>query len=528
MTKFTHYEAYKKLSALSKSPFDLTKQGNLTPKRMTDFIGATLGYKLLFGTERVDEQVMTLLSELVVESSALDKMEKMQGGEVMNAIAGFPSENRRVLHTATRDFFDSPNARKEAKDAASLAKAETDKLKHFLDEINQSGSFTDLVMVGIGGSDLGPRANFIALQHLMKPRRQVHFISNVDPDDAASVMKGLDLSKTLVVVVSKSGTTLETATNEAFVKSYFIKEGLKPEKHFIAVTGEKSPMDNPEKYLKSFYIWDWIGGRYSSTSMVGGVMLGFAFGFEIYWEFLKGASAMDKAALNPNLKENLPLLSAVLGIWNRNFLGYGTLAVIPYSQALLRYPAHLQQVDMESNGKRIDQKGEVLDYQTGPVIWGEPGTNSQHSFFQLLHQGTGIVPIEFIGYKKSQLEEDLEFQGTTSQEKLLSNLFAQALALAAGMKDENPNKVFLGNRPSHIILGEKLTPFSLGALLSLFENKIAFQGFIWGINSFDQEGVQLGKILANKIIGRFGFKKGKGEDVPFPLADAIIQQLDQF
>jgi glucose-6-phosphate isomerase len=526
MSKFTEFKAYKKLVALAKSPFDLTKEKNLTAERIETYCYTSCGYKLLFGTERLDDEVIKTLNDLALESSALEKMAKMQSGEILNVIEGYESENRAVLHTATRDFFEHPQKSQKAAEAAKMAKAETQKLKQFIQEIDKEGHFTDLVMVGIGGSDLGPRANYLALQKFCKPNRRIHFISNVDPDDAALVMKGLDLNKTLVVVVSKSGTTLETSTNEELVKSHFTKKGLKQEKHFIAVTGQGSPMDNPQKYLKSFYIWDWIGGRYSSTSMVGGVMLSFAYGFDVYWEFLKGANAMDKTALNKNLKENLPLMTALLGIWNRNFLGYSTLAIIPYSQALLRYPAHLQQADMESNGKRIDKKGNPVDFSTGPVIWGEPGTNSQHSFFQLIHQGTDVIPIEFVGYKESQFKEDIEYKGTTSQEKLLANLFAQAIALATGKKDENPNKAFPGNRPSHILLGKQLNPFSLGALLSLFENKIAFQGFIWGINSFDQEGVQLGKLLANRILNRFAFKNDKEADQPFPVADAIIKQLD--
>jgi glucose-6-phosphate isomerase len=471
--------------------------------------------------------VLTALETLAKEAGALDKMKRMQSGEIMNSIEGFPSENRPALHTAVRDFFENPNMSKQAAESAALAKKEIDKLKAFLEEIDKKGSFTDMVLVGIGGSDLGPRANYLALQNLAKHKRRVHFISNVDPDDAALVLDGIELEKCLVAVVSKSGTTLETATNEELVKERFRKEGLKPQEHFIAVTGKDSPMDNPKEYLKSFYIWDWIGGRYSSTSMVGGVMLAFAFGFDVFWEFLKGAHAMDKAALKENIKENLPLLGALLGIWNRNFLKYPTLAVIPYSQGLVRYPAHIQQLDMESNGKRIDRKGKPVNYSTGPVIWGEPGTNSQHSFFQLIHQGTDVVPVEFIGFRESQFGKDLAYKGTTSQQKLLANLFAQSLALATGKNDDNPNKVFTGNRPSHILLSKNLNPYSLGALLSYFENKVAFQGFIWGINSFDQEGVQLGKVLANRILERFSDKNGKAAGQPFPLGDALIEQLDE-
>jgi glucose-6-phosphate isomerase len=278
--------------------------------------------------------------------------------------------------------------------------------------------------------------------------------------------------------------------------------------------------------LESFYIWDWIGGRYSSTSMVGGVLLAFAFGFDVYYEFLKGANAMDKAALNKDVDHNIPLLGALLAVWNRNFLGYQTLALIPYCRALRRFPAHIQQVAMESNGKHIDRAGNRVSFETGEIIWGEPGTNAQHSFYQLIHQGTSIIPLEFVGFRESQYEDDVLFHETTSQEKLLGNMFAQAIGLATGQRSDNPNKEFDGNRPSHILLGKKLTPFALGALLAYYEHKVAFQGFIWGINSFDQEGVQLGKVLANKIIDRFGALKGRKEAPEYPLGDAFLKHLD--
>lgn len=522
-TGFLYYPSFKKLKELAQHPFDLTKEGNLTPQRLSHFTAESAGYRLLYGTERVTDDVMQSLFSLAQEAGVLRKMEQMQSGAILNFIKDYPSENRSVLHTATRDFFENPNPSKDAVAATKLAKKEIDKLKSFIAEIDKSNQFTDLVTIGIGGSDLGPRAHYVALQQLLKKGRNVHFISNIDPDDAVMALKGLDLSKTLVIIVSKTGTTLETQANEEFVREYFVKAGLKPEKHFISVTSQGSPMDDHQRYLESFYIWDWIGGRYSTTSMVGGVMLSFAFGFDVYWEFLKGANSMDKAALNPTLDKNIPLLGALLSVWNRNFLHYPTLALIPYSQALSRYSAHIQQVEMESNGKHIDQNGQQVEFATGPVIWGEPGTNAQHSFYQLIHQGTDIIPLEFIGYKLSQAGQDNRLNGTTLQQKLLSNLFAQAIALAVGQKSVNPNQQFQGNRPSHILLGKQLTPFALGALLGYFEHKVAFEGFIWGINSFDQEGVQLGKVLAKKLIDRFADPKNSSA---YPLGDALIKQLD--
>lgn len=523
---FDHYPATSKLKELAKHPCDLTNPQILTPQRLRKCTAESCGIKMLYGTERVTDEVMRFLLELSHEAHAIQQMERMQAGEVINKIEGFPSENRKVMHTAVRDFFENPNRAPAAVESTQEAKVEIEKLQRFLLKIDKEKRFTDMIMIGIGGSDLGPKAHYIALQHLRKHGRSVQFISNVDPDDAAAVLKNMDLSTTLVVCVSKSGTTLETLTNEEIVRSHYRKASLKPEEYFISVTGKGSPMDDPKKYLESFYIWDWIGGRYSTTSMVGGVMLSFAFGFEVFWELLRGANAMDKAALHTDIDHNLPLLGALLGIWNRNFLDYPTVAVIPYSQALLRFPAHIQQLDMESNGKQIDRHGNRVDFQTGPIIWGEPGTNAQHSFFQLIHQGTATIPLEFVGFKESQYNDDLLYKGTYSQEKLLANLFAQAIALAAGQKDtENPNKNFPGNRPSHILLARKLTPSILGSILAYFEHKVAFEGFIWGINSFDQEGVQLGKVLANKIIAQFAAKRG-GKPSDFALGDIMIKQLE--
>jgi len=233
---------------------------------------------------------------------------------------------------------------------------------------------------------------------------------------------------------------------------------------------------------------------------VGAVMLGFALGYDALVEILRGANEMDRKSEEKDIKKNPALLLALLGIWNHNFLGHETVAVLPYSQALLRFPAHLQQCDMESNGKSVTRNGEKVCCSTGPIVWGEPGTNGQHAFYQLLHQGTAIVPAEFIGFRQSQHKIDLDIKSTTSQQKLVANLLAQALALATGQKNENPNRFFAGNRPSSILLADKLDPHTMGGLLALYEAKIVMQGFIWNINSFDQEGVQLGKVLANRLL----------------------------
>jgi len=328
------------------------------------------------------------------------------------------------------------------------------------------------------------------------------FISNVDPDDAAAQLQGCDPETTLFVLVSKSGTTQETLANEQFAIQFmerFEIAGLYPRKHIVAVTSETSPLAKSSEYLDAFFIDDYIGGRYSSTSPVGGVVLSLAYGPEIFEEILSGAHEADSAATRP-FGENAALIDAAIGVYERNILGYPTTAVLPYSNALQRFPAHLQQLDMESNGKRVNRRGEALPYSSGPIVFGEPGTNGQHSFYQLLHQGTDIVPLQFIGFRETQRYEDVEVEGSSSRTKLNANLAAQIGAFALGSHNDNANQHFPGNRPSSLLYGEELTPRALGALLAHYENKIMFQGFLWNINSFDQEGVQLGKRLTKEIL----------------------------
>ncbi|MBR7064812.1 MAG: glucose-6-phosphate isomerase, partial [Treponema sp.] len=370
---------------------------------------------------------------------------------------------------------------------------------------NEKGqTFTTVCQIGIGGSDLGPRALYIALENWAQKnnchKMKAHFISNVDPDDAASVVSSLDISRTIFILVSKSGTTLETLTNQKFVESFIKKAGYSPSKHMIAVTSETSPLANSPDFLASFFMDDFIGGRYSSTSAVGGAVLSLAFGANVFEQILKGAGEADKNAMQKDITKNAPLLDALIGVYERNVQGYESTAILPYSQSLARFPAHLQQLDMESNGKSVNRFSKKISYKTGPVIFGEPGTNGQHSFYQLLHQGTNIIPLQFIAFKENQTGNDITVQNSTSQTKLNANVSAQIVAFACGKDDKNANKFFQGNRPSSIIYGKKLTPETLGALLSHYENKVMFQGFLWNINSFDQEGVQLGKILATSVL----------------------------
>ncbi len=507
--------AFATLQALSHQVPDLTDPALLTPDRLQSLRSHSAGFDLFYATQRVDESILAALQALADQGGVIEQFLAMKKGAVMNRIEGWPSENRQVLHTACRDVFGAPHA----PEATGQTEAELKKLADFLDDLdqgrltNEQGQpFTDMIQVGIGGSDLGPRALYLALAAYSRQGRQIHFIANVDPDDGLAVLKGLDLSRTLVNVVSKSGTTLETLTNEELVKAAFIQAGLDPARHFLAVTGQGSPMDDPAKYLRSFYIYDYIGGRYSATSMVGGVMLGFALGAENFREILHGARDMDRAAEERESRRNVPLLLALLGIWNRNFLHRETLAILPYSQGLCRFTAHLQQCDMESNGKSCNRQGKPLFYQTGPVVWGEPGTNGQHAFYQLMHQGTAVIPAEFIGFRANQYDGDILVKKTTSQEKLTANLLAQSLALALGRQHDNPNRFFAGNRPNSLLMADRLTPYSMGALLALYEAKIVFQGFLWNINSFDQEGVQLGKILASRLLDHMA---GQQEDAQY-------------
>ena len=501
---FSELTAVGKLQEYAGAPCDLTEPDLLSSRRFSRYHLSSCGFDLLYATQRLDDRVLTGLQELADEAGLIEKFLAMKQGAVMNRIEGFPSEERQVLHTSSRDVF---RENSDHPPSAHQAKKQLARLRTFLEDlqsgriVNQSGeSFTTMIQVGIGGSDLGPRALCLALAAYGRTDHRVDFISNVDPDDAARVLAGVDLSRTLVNVVSKSGTTLETVTNERLVRDAFARDGLDPARHILAVTGKGSPMDDPARYLTTFHMYDYIGGRYSVTSMVGMVTLGFLLGYDRALEILSGAHAMDRAAEEKDIRKNMPLLMAMIGIWNHNFLGFPTIAILPYSQALVRFPAHLQQCDMESNGKSVTRLGGLVRWQTGPVVWGEPGTNGQHAFYQLLHQGTEIVPADFIGFRRCQHGRDFTVKGTTSQQKLVANMLAQSLALARGKSHDNPNKYFPGNRPSSILLADQLTPYTMGALLALYEHRIVFQGLCWNINSFDQEGVQLGKALANRLL----------------------------
>lgn len=472
-------------------------------KRYTTPMAEGLSYN--YAAKEIDDTILEQLAALAEEAQLVDKFEALYNGERINT-----GENRMVLHHLARrqlgeDVVENGVNKRDFYAGVQAKAAEFANKVHAGEITNAAGeTFTTVVQIGIGGSDLGPRALYLALENWAKTnnslKMEAKFISNVDPDDAAAVLNSIDVSRSLFIVVSKSGTTLETLTNEAFVKDALTKAGLDPSNHMLAVTSETSPLAQGDDYLDAFFMDDYIGGRFSSSSAVGGVVLSLAFGPEVFADILNGAAEEDKLATNKDLLQNPDMLDALIGVYERNVQGYPATAVLPYSQALNRFPAHLQQLDMESNGKSVNRFGEYVDYVTGPTIFGEPGTNGQHSFYQLLHQGTDITPLQFVGYKKNQIGMDVVIEGSTSQQKLCANVAAQIVAFACGKEDDDNNKTFQGGRPSSIIIGDQLTPRSLGALLAHFENKIMFQGFTWNINSFDQEGVQLGKLLAKRVL----------------------------
>lgn len=499
--------SYKELLS-SNEKVDLSEalSGDKGADRVKEYsVPMACGLTYNYAAKAVNKNILASLEKLAEEAELTEKFKALYEGEVINT-----GEKRLVLHQLTRGQLGA-DVVSDGINKRDFYVGEQKKIAEFAKKVHEGTianakgeKFTTVVQIGIGGSDLGPRALYLALENWAKKnncfKMEAKFISNVDPDDAASVLKSIDVAHSLFILVSKSGTTLETLTNEAFVKDALKNAGLDASKHMVAVTSETSPLAKSSDYLAAFFMDDYIGGRFSSTSSVGGAVLSLAFGPEIFARFLEGAAMEDKLATNSDLLKNPAMLDALIGVYERNILGYGATAVLPYSQALSRFPAHLQQADMESNGKSVNRFGEPVSYVTGPMIFGEPGTNGQHSFYQLLHQGTDIIPLQFIGFKENQCGVDVDIQGSTSQQKLCANVAAQIVAFACGKKDENLNKNFKGGRPSSIIAGKQLTPEALGALLSHFENKIMFQGFVWNVNSFDQEGVQLGKVLAKKVL----------------------------
>ena len=468
------------------------------------------GLYLDYSKQRVSDETMRLLLALAEESGLRERIDAMFRGEKINV-----SEDRAVLHVALRAPRDA-SILVDGVDVVPQVHAVLDRMSDFAGRV-RSGEWRghtgrrirNVINIGIGGSDLGPTMATIALRHYADRELVSRFVSNVDGTDFVEATLDLDPAETLFIVASKTFKTLETLTNAHSAREWALA-GLGGDeaavaKHFVAVS------TNAEEVAKfgidtanMFEFWDWVGGRYSYPSAIG-LSLMIAVGPEHFREMLAGFHAMDEHFRTTPLERNLPVLLALVGIWNNNLLGCETVAVLPYDQYLERFTAYLQQLDMESDGKHVDLDGRPVDYQTGPIVWGQPGTNGQHAFYQLMHQGTKIIPCDFIGFCQS-----LNPLGR-HHDLLLANLLAQTEALAFGRTAEElaaeggpelqvPHRVTEGNRPSNTILAERLTPGSLGALVALYEHKVFVQGTIWRIDSFDQWGVELGKVLANRII----------------------------
>ncbi|HDH04587.1 MAG TPA: glucose-6-phosphate isomerase [Nitrospirae bacterium] len=513
-----------------KSHFDIMKDRRIRDMFNNDpdrFSGFSLRFEDMlvdYSKNIINNETMRLLTELAREVKLNEAIDNMFSGDKINE-----TENRAVLHTALRNCSGSP-VYVDGKDVMPGVNAV---LKHMEDFSGQiiSGEWkgytgkaiSDIVNIGIGGSDLGPVMVTEALKPYAKPGINVHFVSNIDGTHIAETLKKASPETTLFMIASKTFTTLETMTNAHTARKWFLdaaKDELYVKKHFVALS------TNTEEVKKfgidpqnMFEFWDWVGGRYSLWSAIG-LSIACRTGFENFSELLAGAHAMDKHFRETPFEENIPVILALIGVWHNNFFKAGTEAILPYDQYMHRFPAYFQQGNMESNGKYVDRSGRTVNYQTGPVIWGEPGTNGQHAFYQLIHQGTRMIPCDFIAPAISHNPVG------EHHSILLSNFFAQTEALmkgrtmedvieelrASGKSNEEierlaPFKVFTGNRPTNSILLKKLTPRALGSLIAMYEHKVFVQGVIWNIFSFDQWGVELGKQLAKKILPELGDDK---------------------
>ncbi len=487
------------------------------PQRFEKFSLRFQDILLDFSKNRITAQTLALLHRLAETVDLKGWTEKMFSGAKINL-----TEDRAVLHVALRNRSNRPIL-VDGRDVMPDVNAVLAHMKEFSTAI-RSGAWkgytgrqiTDVVNIGIGGSDLGPVMVTEALKPYHQPGLRVHFVSNIDGTHITETLKPLDPITTLFIVASKTFTTQETLTNAQSARAWFLKSARDPAhvaKHFVALSTNAAEV---RKFgidtQNMFAFWDWVGGRYSLWSAIG-LSIAIAIGFDHFEDLLTGAHEMDEHFRTAPVAQNLPATLGLIGVWNNNFLGAETLAILPYDQYLHRFPAYFQQGDMESNGKSIDRNGQPVDVSTGPIVWGEPGTNGQHAFYQLIHQGTKIVPCDFLA--------PIETQNRTGEHHaiLLSNFFAQTEALmrgktdaeveaelrAAGMSGASlatliPHKRFAGNKPTNSILFQKLTPHTLGALIAMYEHKIFTQGVIWNINSFDQWGVELGKQLAKVIL----------------------------
>ena len=460
------------------------------PQRFDDFHVHAGPLLLDYSKQRLTKETVKKLCALAKACDVDGWRSKMFSGERINM-----TEGRAVLHTALRGQCGDAIMR-DGKNIYDGIHATLKKMQQFTDKVRDEQRFTDVVSIGIGGSDLGAVMASEALKPFTDRKINTHFVSNVDSTHLAEALRQVNPKRTLFIVVSKTFTTQETMTNATsareWLKGKLVKDDVSD--HFVAISQNiEGVKEFGIKEDNIFPIWDWVGGRYSIWSAVG-LPLCLAIGYDNFSKMLNGAHEMDQHFLKAPLEDNLPIMLAMIGVWNRNFLKYNSLAVIPYDQYLHRFPAYLQQLDMESNGKSVDRNNNDIPYDTGPIIFGESGTNAQHAFFQLIHQGTEIIPCEFIMTLKSQNKMG------DHQEKLLANVVAQSKALMDGKPDDDAHKKFNGNRPSNTLVIKELTPHTLGMLIALYEHKIFVQGVIWNINSFDQCGVELGKVLAKQII----------------------------
>ncbi len=484
------------------------------PQRFERLSAEAAGVFLDYSKNRLDGRTLALLANLARERGVEQLRDAMFAGDKINL-----TENRAVLHTALR----APKDKQITVDGQDITADVHDvlaRIKTFSDAV-RSGQWrghtgkeiTDIVNIGIGGSDLGPKMVCLALRQFAHPRLTMHFVSNVDGHDMDAALARVNPETTLFIIASKTFTTAETMMNANTARSWFLKHASEEAlaRHFVAVSTNVEAIKkfgiDPDNM---FPFWDWVGGRYSVWSAIG-LPVALCVGYGYFADFLAGAHALDEHFRTAPIEQNLPMILALVGFWNREFLGCPSVSIAPYHQDLNRFPAYLQQLDMESNGKRVTRAGDVItDYATGPVIWGDVGTNGQHAYFQLLHQGTDVTPMDFI----AALRPAHEFHNHHAA--LLANCFAQSEAFMKGKTADEvrqdlagqdpaeierlvPHKTFPGNRPSNTILMEYLTPATLGALIALYEHKVFVQGALWDVNSYDQWGVELGKVLAKKI-----------------------------
>ena len=451
-----------------------------------------------FSKNRINDKTLELLFRLFDECKVEEARDAMFSGEKINE-----TEGRAVLHTALRDLSTRPWIVADEDIKPGIEKVRM-QMKDFCDTVH-SGSWKGysgkpvryVVNIGIGGSDLGPVMVTEALKPYRNKNVQSFFVSNVDGTHISETLKAVDAEETLFIIASKTFTTQETMANAHTAREWFLRSGANEkdiEKHFVAVSTNAAAVKQFGIAEDNMFIfWDWVGGRYSLWSAIG-LSIALSIGYENFEQLLAGAFKADSHFREREPSENIPVIMALLGIWYRNFFGCSSEAILPYDQYMHRFPAYFQQGNMESNGKSVNRNGEPIHYQTGPVIWGEPGTNGQHAFYQLLHQGTDIIPCDFIA--PAQTHNPI----VKHHLLLLSNFFAQTEALMIGSENEDPNRNFPGNRPTNSFLLKKITPYTLGMLIAFYEHKIFVQGVIWNVYSFDQFGVELGKVLAKNIL----------------------------